>query len=115
MRALSIYFMVYIVVQPRRNLSRPGQFVDIGKIGQRHPADAGKGESEMKISARNALKGKIVAIKKGAVMAQVTVDIGNDNRVVSAIFVDSVEDLGMKVGSKVLAVIKSTDVMIARP
>ena len=69
----------------------------------------------MKISARNALKGKIAAIKKGAVMAQVTVDIGGGARVVSAIFVDSVEDLGLKVGDEVLAVIKSTDVMIARP
>jgi molybdopterin-binding protein len=69
----------------------------------------------MKISARNALKGKILAIKKGAVMAQVTVDVGGGNHVVSAIFVDSVEDLGLTVGEEVLAVIKSTDVMIARP
>jgi molybdopterin-binding protein len=69
----------------------------------------------MKISARNALKGKVTAIKKGAVMAQVTVDVGNGNHVVSAIFVDSVEDLKLKVGDNVLAVIKSTDVMIATP
>jgi molybdopterin-binding protein len=34
---------------------------------------------------------------------------------VSAIFVDSVEDLKLKVGDVVLAVIKSTDVMIATP
>ncbi|HEY2113388.1 MAG TPA: TOBE domain-containing protein [Dongiaceae bacterium] len=69
----------------------------------------------MKISARNALKGKITAIKKGAVMAQVTVDIGGGAKVVSAIFVDSVEDLALKVGDEVLAVVKSTDMMIAKP
>jgi molybdate transport system regulatory protein len=67
----------------------------------------------MKISARNSLKGKITAIKKGAVMAHVTVDIGGGNHVASAIFVDSVEDLKLKVGDSVFAVIKSTDVMIA--
>ncbi|HEY2891441.1 MAG TPA: TOBE domain-containing protein [Dongiaceae bacterium] len=67
----------------------------------------------MKISARNSLKGKITTIKKGAVMAQITVDIGNGNQIVSAIFVDSVEDLKLKVGDSVFAVIKSTDVMIA--
>jgi molybdate transport system regulatory protein len=69
----------------------------------------------MRISARNALKGKITAIKKGAVMAQVTVDIGGGNHVASAIFVESVEDLALKVGDEILVVIKSTDVMIARP
>jgi molybdopterin-binding protein len=69
----------------------------------------------MKISARNSLKGKITAIKKGAVMAQVTVDIGGGNHVTSAIFVDSTEDLKLKVGDSVIAVIKSTDVMIATP
>ncbi len=69
----------------------------------------------MKISARNSLKGKITAIKKGAVMAQITVDIRGGNHVSSAIFVDSVEDLKLKVGDSVFAVIKSTDVMIATP
>ncbi|MEA2805103.1 MAG: hypothetical protein QOE49_5198 [Rhodospirillaceae bacterium] len=69
----------------------------------------------MKISARNALKGRITAIKKGAVMSQITVDVGGGQTVMSAIFVDSVEDLGLKVGDEVLAVVKSTDVMIAKP
>jgi molybdopterin-binding protein len=33
----------------------------------------------------------------------------------SAIFVESVDDLGLKAGDEVLAVVKSTDVMIAKP
>ena len=69
----------------------------------------------MKISARNILKGKIVELKRGAVMAQVVVELPGGNRIASAIFVESVDDLGLKVGDEVLAVVKSTDVMIARP
>jgi molybdate transport system regulatory protein len=69
----------------------------------------------MKISARNALKGRITDIKRGAVMAQIAVDVGGGQKVMSAIFVDSVDDLGLKVGDDVLAVVKSTDVMIAKP
>ncbi len=68
----------------------------------------------MKMSARNRLAGTVKEVKKGAVMAQVTVDVGGGNTVTSAIFVDSAEDLDLKVGDKVLAVIKSTDVMIFR-
>ncbi|HET6223128.1 MAG TPA: TOBE domain-containing protein [Dongiaceae bacterium] len=69
----------------------------------------------MKISARNILKGKIVALKRGAVMAQVVLELAGGDRIASAIFVESVDDLGLKVGDEVAAVIKSTDVMIARP
>ena len=68
----------------------------------------------MKMSARNRLTGTVAAIKKGAVMAQVTVDIGGGKQVTSAIFFDSAEDLDLKVGDAVSAVIKSTDVMIFR-
>lgn len=66
----------------------------------------------MKMSARNHFTGTVTGLKKGAVMAQVSVDIGGGNTVMSAIFVDSAEDLGLKVGDKVTAVIKSTDIMI---
>ena len=69
----------------------------------------------MKISARNALKGKITAIKKGAVMAQVTVDSAGVRRSSRRSSSNSVEDLALKVGDEVLAVVKSTDVMIAKP
>jgi molybdopterin-binding protein len=69
----------------------------------------------MKISARNALKGRVVKLTKGAVMSQVVVDIGDGRLVSSAIFVDSLEDLDLKVGDEVVALIKSTDVMIGKP
>ncbi|MGH7036874.1 MAG: TOBE domain-containing protein [Stellaceae bacterium] len=69
----------------------------------------------MQISARNQLRGRIVEIKRGAVMAQVIVEIAGGERIASAIFVDSVDALGLKPGDEAIAVIKSTDVMIARP
>ncbi len=66
----------------------------------------------MRISARNQLKGTITNIEIGAVMAEVTVDIGNGNEVVAAITRHSVESLGLSVGSPVVAIIKSTEVII---
>lgn len=68
----------------------------------------------MKASARNWLRGTVTSVKKGAVMAQVAVDIGGGNTIMSAIFVESSDDLGLKPGDTVAAVIKSTDVMIFR-
>ena len=67
----------------------------------------------MKLSARNLLKGKVVEIKKGAVAAQVRVDIGGGNLLTSMITVDAVEDLGLKAGDSISVVIKSTEVMLA--
>jgi molybdate transport system regulatory protein len=65
----------------------------------------------MKMSARNRFAGTVTEVKTGAVMAQVTIDIGGGNQVTSAIFVESVNDLAIKKGDKVSAVIKSTDVI----
>ena len=68
----------------------------------------------MELSARNQLRGTIRDIKLGAVMAEVVLDVGGQE-VVSAITRSSVESMGLKVGDTVLAVIKSTEVMIAKP
>ena len=68
----------------------------------------------MKMSARNRFAGAVSEVKRGSVMAQVTVDIGGGHKVVSAILAESAEDLGLKKGDKVTAVVKSTDVLILK-
>jgi molybdopterin-binding protein len=69
----------------------------------------------MQLSARNQLPGVVTEIKVGNIMAQVTIDLGNGLEIVSAITRDSVERLGLEVGSQVVAVVKATDVMVATP
>jgi molybdopterin-binding protein len=66
----------------------------------------------MKLSARNILKGKVTNITKGAVAAEVQVDIGGGNTITSTITVQSVDRLGLDVGSEVSAVIKSSEVIL---
>jgi molybdate transport system regulatory protein len=68
----------------------------------------------MKLSARNDLKGTITDIKRGAVMAKVTIDLGNGQTIVSVITVDSVDELELKVGDAAHAIIKSTEVLIGK-
>jgi molybdopterin-binding protein len=65
----------------------------------------------MKISARNVFAGKIVEIKKGATTAHVQIDV-DGTIVTAAITNESVDDLGLNVGGKASAVVKSSDVMV---
>jgi molybdopterin-binding protein len=65
------------------------------------------------LSARNQLRGHILAVTVEGVMAEVTVAIG-DQHLVSVITRGSAERLGLRVGDEVLAVIKSTEVMIGK-
>lgn len=68
----------------------------------------------MKLSTRNIIKGKVVEVKLGQVAAKVKVDIGGGNVITSAITVDAVNDLGIKVGDEVCTLIKATSVMIGK-
>ena len=65
----------------------------------------------MRISGRNKLKGKVSAIKTGIVTAEVEIDIGKGNRVVGIISKGSLDDLQIKEGDEVTALIKATSVM----
>ena len=67
----------------------------------------------MKISARNCIKGTIVAIKEGPVSTEVTIESAAKERIVSSITSTSAKNLGLKVGSEAYAVIKASNVMIA--
>jgi len=67
----------------------------------------------MQISARNKLEGTVTSIKLGDVMAEVVVQVG-ENEIVSVVTRTSVEELGLAEGDSVTVIIKSTEVMLAR-
>jgi molybdopterin-binding protein len=65
----------------------------------------------MKISARNQLRGTVETVSLGVVTARVGVRVG-ENLIESVITRQSVEEMNIKVGQQVTAVIKSTEVML---
>ena len=67
----------------------------------------------MSISARNKLKGKITAILMGDVMAEVTIRAGQ-NTIDAIITRRSAEELKLKKGDNVIAVVKATEVMVSK-
>ena len=68
----------------------------------------------LKISARNRLKGKVTNVEKGGLMAKVKVEITVPMTVTAMISKEAAEDLGIKIGDQVEAIVKATEVMIAK-
>jgi molybdate transport system regulatory protein len=68
----------------------------------------------LKISARNRLKGKVLIVEKEGLTAKIKVEITVPAFVTALISREAAEDLGIKVGDEVEAVIKATEVMIAK-
>ena len=87
----------------RRDLDRL-----LGPAGMSAPPLAG-----LDISARNQLRGRVVALTLDGVMAEVLLRIA-DQELVSVITRASAERLGLAVGDEVFALIKSTEVMLGR-
>lgn len=68
----------------------------------------------MAVSARNQLKGEITEIVLGTVMAHITIQAG-ENVIESVITRRSADELNLKKGDAVTAVIKATEVLVAKP
>ena len=66
------------------------------------------------LSARNQLPGKIVEIKKGQTTAHIRIAVTGGAIITSSITNESVDDMALKVGDEVFAVIKSSDVMVGK-
>jgi molybdopterin-binding protein len=65
------------------------------------------------ISGRNQLRGLVEEVRVEGLLAQVRLRIG-DQRLTAVITRDAIDELKLKRGQPALAVIKSTEVMIAR-
>ncbi|QNG38520.1 molybdenum-binding protein [Geodermatophilaceae bacterium NBWT11] len=65
----------------------------------------------MRLSTRNQLAGTVTEINVGSVMTTVKIDVSGQT-VTAAVTKEAVEDLGLAVGSPVVALVKSTEVML---
>ncbi len=79
-------------------------------VSKRAPESGG---GAIEVSARNQLRGRVVALTADGVMAEIRVRIG-DQELVSVITRGSAERMRLAVGDEVIAVIKSTEVMIGK-
>lgn len=67
----------------------------------------------MKLSARNVMPGKVVAITKGVTTANVKLEIAPGFVITASITNEAVEELGLSIGKPATAVVKAPDVIIA--
>ncbi len=71
-------------------------------------------DTDMKLSARNTIKGTVSRINIGEVNAEVVIDIGHHDVVVAVITADALKELKLKEGNSIITIIKSSDIMLGR-
>lgn len=70
----------------------------------------------MKYGARNKLIAEVIDVQRGGVMAHVKVQLrsGDDLQMSSVMTLDSVEDMGLRVGDEVEVVVKAVNVLLVK-
>ena len=68
----------------------------------------------MRLSARNVLKGKVVEVVAGVTTARVKISIVGGAVITASITMEAAEELGLKVGDDASAIIKASDVIVAK-
>ena len=68
----------------------------------------------MRLSARNQIKGRVSQVVRGATTGHVHIDIGNGVTVHASITNEAIDELELTVGDEATAVIKASDVMVAK-
>jgi molybdate transport system regulatory protein len=67
-----------------------------------------------KLSARNRIRGKITRVKKDSIVGLVEIELAGPGKITSVITADSIQEMNLKEGDEVSAVIKATEVMIEK-
>jgi len=68
----------------------------------------------MKLSARNVIKGRVTKVTRGATTAHVKIDVGGGTVMTASITNEAVDELGLREGDAAYAVVKASDVMVAK-
>ena len=72
-----------------------------------------KSNANLKISARNCLPVKITEIETARVSAEVITELAGSGTIKAMITKDAVEEMGLKVGDEVIAVVKASHIILA--
>ena len=70
------------------------------------------GSDKVKLSARNQLRGKVIACKRGMINAEVTIQLVGNNTVTALITNESLDRLALKEGDTACAIFKAASVII---
>ncbi len=65
----------------------------------------------MKTGARNSISGKVMSIKSDEIMSLVKFEVTAPHEMASVLTTESVKDMGLKVGDKVMLVVKAIHVL----
>jgi molybdopterin-binding protein len=68
----------------------------------------------VELSARNQLPGRVLYVKRGTVEAEVAIEISGGQTIISTISLVSVDKMKLHEGDKVTAIIKATEVIVAK-
>lgn len=71
-----------------------------------------KGENDLRLSAANQLKGKITAVKEGAINAEIDVRTAGGENLSAIVTNGSVKNLALAVGDEVTAIVKATQIIV---
>jgi molybdate transport system regulatory protein len=71
--------------------------------------------SDIRLSARNCLEGKVLSVNDGAVNAEVVIELTGGSKVYSIVTRDAVAELGLKPGVSATAVIKASHIILGVP
>ena len=71
-----------------------------------------KGENDLRLSATNQIKGKITAVKEGAVNSEISVRSAGGENLSATVTNSSVKNLALAVGDEVTAIIKATQIIV---
>lgn len=100
-----------------RTVKTPGGHhrIPIGELDQYLPRQKKKKNLTVRmVSGRNQLMGRVAEVRVEGILAKVVISLG-EQRITAIITADAVADLGLKKGDIAVALIKSTEVMIALP
>jgi molybdenum-pterin binding domain len=85
----------------------------LARTGRALPKTRRQGGAIVALSGRNQLRGIVEEVRIEGLLAQVTLRVG-DQRLTAVITRDAIDELKLKRGDDALAVVKSTEVMVAR-